>query len=81
MRLSCAIEARTLPQLALWKNAFLMTRLGMSLPQTSRTRSASSRLSCRWTRRNWSLIPSGLDTVDIEAGSFGSPAEVSPEKR
>lgn len=29
----------------------------------------------------WSLIPSGLDTMDIEAGSFGSPPEVSPEKR
>lgn len=60
---------------------FLMTRLGMSLPQTSRTRPASSRLMSLALEGNLVIDSSGLVTVDIEAGSFGSPAEVSPEKR
>lgn len=68
MRLSCAIEARTLRKLARYgKTHSLMTRLGMPRPQTSRKRPSSGSLlvACE---ANLAVARSWLDTMDIEAG-------------
>lgn len=55
------------------KHAFLDEKSRNVAPAECRKRPASGRLSRRWPSQEiWSLIPSGLVTVDIEAGSFGS---------
>lgn len=72
-RLSCAIQAHSAAVGALWKNAFLDDESWNVAPADIPHKTplpAGSPVA--GPRRNWSLIPSGLVTADIEAGSFGS---------